>query len=838
MKQFIQNSWLCLAFICISLLFLSCSPPETATLPDLSRPARIPVTSRHVDVPLPGEKPFLWAIYTQANHIYLKETALDGLAVFRDDHSDIRHNLIESTSVLSRPSAALFKNSQWVAWKEGSTIYAKAIWWGPAEKRTVFTGSSAAPTAPAIVSYKGKLIVVWGEGDKLYFSRSDYGLDWTSPVSKTFEGFIVSTPAAAVHNSKLYVGVVLDLILYTVLIKDDMTWGPNYRAMELSETPLPEVSLASNNVRLSMGFSVESSIRVTHSSTGYNNWSAPREIETGYDYPAPPALRYFNNSLYAVYPTTGRLMMKRSPDGDNWETPRFVVEAEALCFLPAAAVIPSNYTVSPPTPAIHVVNNSGRPASSTFNVVFISEGYLESEMEEFRRVAATAADTFRASNPFSKHLNKFNIYRIDIPSREKGIKASPQMAAGIRQGIWDGERYQAAIPAFQARYTDTALGSRYFGEWESPHPGGRCVAEEPGHPHTRMTNQKAVFIYTDEMYSLVETLIPGFDRTRDILYAIVDQLPADGGTEKASFNPIVSTDDFALGLGNIHEIGHFMGGLTDEDFEDCWGGAADDCADSPNKTVNNNLHDPAHKWAHFFALEDRQGASVLADPLSRPPDRRNYWNPAQINASDIFNVGIWASLGVTDWSGTGGAIVYKPVAECLMNHTGGTTHFCPVCAEQMTKRLFARTGDTFSDAEYHERYDKVFVEYLHRDSVHWSSSWPKENFISINGSMVSVSHFRCYTIGKEGSYKELCSVEITPYIHDGTNRLIFHRQSGVTRDIDLMTIQVVNSNGAVLHLFPVTDVSSIGSADHFADYIWPTSRGDLTFEFASNTTPP
>jgi hypothetical protein len=816
--------------LCVVILFMYCHPLPSPV------PSPYPVP---IPVPLPMEIPYLWAIYTIGDDIFLKETTTVGSsAVFNDDHSTARHALLDATAPVSRPSAAFHQNSQWVAWKAGNTIYAKAIWWGPAATRIIYDGGANPVTGPAIVSYQNRLVAVWGRGNSLYFSTSEYGVQWTSPVGKAFAGSVVNTPAAAVHGNKLFVGAVFGPSLFTIRINDNWTWGPNFRALSLGETPLPAVSLASNNFQLSLGYTVGNSVRVIHSSDGCTNWSAPRVIESGPLCSAPPALCYFNDHLYAVYPTTARFLMKRSPDGNNWATPRFVVDAAASGALPAAAVIPSRYTIVPPTPAVHVLNNSGRPASSTFNLVIVSEGYTESEMAGFRNVAAIAKNTFTASNPLPKHLDKFNMYRIDIPSREKGANASPNMAAAVQLGIWNGSTYQAPIPGFKPRYTDTALGSRYLGNWDAPHPGGLCMGEEEGGIHSRITMQKALFLDTDYAYDLVEHHIPGFDRTRDVLYAIIDVVPDDGGTEKRSYNPMFTTADFAQGLTYVHELGHFMGGLSDEDFEDCPGGAATDCMASANKTINDNLHDPAHKWAHYFTFEDRPGASILADPVSRPPTRDNFWDPAEINGNDIFNVGLWASCGITDWAGTGGDIVYAPVQQCLMNHTGGTTHFCPVCAEEMTKALFERTGDTFVDSDYHDTYGRVYVEYMHRSDPLWDAGWSKTGFISVNGIMVPETQFTGTRIGRDGSRNELCRVNITPYLVLGTNTLAFHPQPGIARTLDLLALQVVNGNGAPLHLYPVTDLSFLGTAEYFCDFIWPNQTGDLIFEFSSNIAGP
>ena len=768
--------------------------------------------------------PFLWVLYIVGDSIFLKETSAASSAIFRDTYSTTRHSIEETSGSVSRPSVTVHRGSQWVAWRENNTISARAVWWGPGRTRTIYDGGTTTPTAPALVSFGDYLVAVWGVGDTLYMSSSEYGVEWSEPVGHQFEGSTINSPVITVHQGRMFAGIVIGYSLFTILIKEDLTWGSNYRVLKLNEPVVPEVSLASNGTRVSLGFTTGDCMYVIHSPNGYSNWTEPVEISSGSSYPAPPALYYYNNYLYAVFPTGLQLVMRRSSDGTTWTIPT-EVDSDAPGLLPAA-LVSSHYSVVPPTPKVRVLNSSNYPPSDTLNMVFISEGYLESEMEEFRKLVERASNAFRIINPYSRHLDKYNMYRIDIPSREKGVDASPKLAAAVQQGIWNGTSFVSPVPQFQPRYTDTALGSYYAGKWQG-HPGSWRTGEEPGNSDDILTDQKAIFIFKTAIFNMVGELIPGFDRTRDVLYCIVNQIPEDGGTEKWSFNPVVSTNDFAEGLGNIHEMGHFLIQLADEDLDVCWGGVETDCGTSANKTINSDLSDPNHKWAHFFVKEGRPGDSIVANPVSRPPDWDHFWDPSEVNANSIFNVGLWASSGDTEWSYTNGAIVYAPVQQCLMNHSGGTTHFCPVCTEEVVKKLFECCGEPFSEMEYNRLYDHVYVELKYRSLD--EPKYPKNGFISVNGSNVTENKYTCFNVGEN----ELCSIDVTEYVSSGTNRLIFHQQPGFVRQIDLLSIQVVNSNGAPLHLFPITDLSSIGTPKYFAKYFWETGNGSLEFEFTA-----
>ena len=153
-------------------------------------------------------------LYTTGNGIWLKETNLaDGDGTFEDPGSQQRHLIagdIYASKSIPGPSATLYKDSKWVAWLENQTIKAKPIWWGPARTRKVYSSpASTAITAPAIAAFGGRLVVVWGEGGRLFFTTSEYGVRWTAPIphANALPSEAQAAPALAVHKGFLYVGV-------------------------------------------------------------------------------------------------------------------------------------------------------------------------------------------------------------------------------------------------------------------------------------------------------------------------------------------------------------------------------------------------------------------------------------------------------------------------------------------------------------------------------------------------------------------------------------------------------------------------------------------------------
>lgn len=85
-------------------------------------------------------------------------------------------------------------------------------------------------------------------------------------------------------------------------------------------------------------------------------------------------------------------------------------------------VNPESYFISPELskkfPSKKIIENG--PSSEKVDIVFLAEGYTESEMEKFRKDADRMVSYFFSNSPFKENKDKFNFWIVESPSAETG----------------------------------------------------------------------------------------------------------------------------------------------------------------------------------------------------------------------------------------------------------------------------------------------------------------------------------------------------------------------------------------------------------------------------------
>ena len=173
---------------------------------------------------------------------------------------------------------------------------------------------------------------------------------------------------------------------------------------------------------------------------------------------------------------------------------------------------PAGHTV----PEHRFLRRSG-PASKCIDVVIVSEGYTEEEMDVFYADARTAVESILSHEPFKTLANRFNFVAVALPSNESGVSIP-------KQGLW----------------VDTALGSSFD------------------------TFYSDRYLTTLHLKNLHER-IAGVPYEHIIILANTDNYGGGGiynsytltAAHHPAFRPVV-----------VHEFGHSFGGLADEYFYD------------------------------------------------------------------------------------------------------------------------------------------------------------------------------------------------------------------------------------------------------------------------------
>ena len=261
------------------------------------------------------------------------------------------------------------------------------------------------------------LVVAWREEGKLKFTTSLLGVDWTTPVETDEASSRVTQPALVSHDNRLWLAHTSTNSVRLRLIHADLSWGAafNVYTKSINAELLPSVSLASNGDRLSLGFSERPdknlpnnvSVKVTHAATGSSTWSTPTTVASDINVQVAPTVAYFDGYLYAAFPTPSRILTLRSRDGVDWNVPAFAVESNADSRHQMVALTRSLYSLVLLTPPIVDLIDSGHPASDVMNIVIVSDGFTSETMSEYHEFAESVAELFRATNPFSKHTDKF-----------------------------------------------------------------------------------------------------------------------------------------------------------------------------------------------------------------------------------------------------------------------------------------------------------------------------------------------------------------------------------------------------------------------------------------------
>ena len=607
---------------------------------------------------------------------------------------------------------------------------------------------------------------------------------------------------------------------------------------------MAEVSLASDGDKLSLAYATTHAIRVLHSATGYSNWSMPVDIATDANMPylSGPAIAYWHGRLYAFYNKAAaiQLLMRRSDTflGLSFTSPE--VEVDVFSSFRRPAVVAADYSILPPEPDVVQLNQATEPAGHV-NVIYVSENYIESELDQFRATVDESLAGFTLISPFRQNLSLLNIYRVDLRSRQSGTDRSPDLASAYSYSPYHtGE--------LQPLYSDTALGSQLLGTFTDGSLDR--FAEDPTVSPSAYVASGSLFLDVDHDFlnDLLSRVVPGYVEHRDIVYVVTQERM---NTEKLAGNPLVSTAMFFRQKGFIHETGHSIGYLADEDKSNLCPPTErvnGDCGMN-NQTINPDLRDPNHKWAHFFVDFDHDGVidpgdSIVADVSPNwdytVDGYSNYWEPGVSTFASMLNMGIWAAYNDDGWQ-SAGQPVYASSEQCLMNHSGAITKFCAVCAESIVRGLWTRAMGGWSEAQhqrFHDEYSRVYLEYVHQGSG--EASRPKDGFLEINGILVPEADYAgaCHGLASANSPSETCSLDVTEYVPVGpsTTTVVFRQLLGDNTPLQVQTITVVNENGAVLPIQPVSSELSSHYSTYYTfnlPWVFPTLH-DLVLHVATN----
>ncbi|MFB3905993.1 MAG: M64 family metallopeptidase [Acidobacteriota bacterium] len=192
-------------------------------------------------------------------------------------------------------------------------------------------------------------------------------------------------------------------------------------------------------------------------------------------------------------------------------------------------------------PTIRTLFTTG-PSARRIDIVFIAEGYTESEIPLFELHTAYANDRLFSSEPFKEYRNYFNAFVLSVASRESG---SDHPSQGI----------------FRDTYFNSSYDSYGLGHGLTIPPNDRDPDIENGY---------------GKAYHLLEQVFPDWD----LLVFIVND-PVFGGW--GDRRGVVCSTNYYIGEVIAHELGHTLAGLGDE-YADPFPNDPEPVVEQPNTT--------------------------------------------------------------------------------------------------------------------------------------------------------------------------------------------------------------------------------------------------------------
>ena len=296
------------------------------------------------------------------------------------------------------------------------------------------------------------------------------------------------------------------------------------------------------------------------------------------------------------------------------------------------------------------------PTGVKKDLIFIGDGFQAGNGQTaFNNwVNTIVQNLFGFDTFFNEDMNAFNIYRINAVSQDSGVtqlSANGQCPSCGQTQPWGttdttypyNDTCQNCGTPMQVIVTvarNTALDYRYSGVW------GRCWMEAGPNFNTNFNN-------------IVGALVPQYDM------AIIVLNEAGGGGCGGGGKSFLT---LSTGWQVVaHEMGHAVGGLTDEYFNA--GNYAGGEPGAKNATINLN----PLKWNEFV------------DPNTAIP---TVLTPGMDPNQDVgaFQGAVYCSNGI-----------YRPCSICTMRNN--TPTYCPVCYNHMKNTL-----DTAHDYTYQNSY--------------------------------------------------------------------------------------------------------------------------------------
>ncbi len=205
------------------------------------------------------------------------------------------------------------------------------------------------------------------------------------------------------------------------------------------------------------------------------------------------------------------------------------------------------------------------PTGNRIDVVFVGDGYLESELDTYSDHVDSVVGAFFSQEPFASYIGMFNMYRVDVVSNESGVDNDSNEDDEIDR--------------------DTAMDMAFW-----------CDGTE-----------RLLCVDTCKAYGFANN---AFDV--DHVFAVANSTKYGGAGYTSSDLATYSGGSKDAPELALHEWGHSMGNLADEYFEIGSGEYPDD---EPTQRNASTYIEPHTKWASWIGYNNLDWGGLIGTYL-------------------------------------------------------------------------------------------------------------------------------------------------------------------------------------------------------------------------------
>ncbi len=298
---------------------------------------------------------------------------------------------------------------------------------------------------------------------------------------------------------------------------------------------------------------------------------------------------------------------------------------------------------------VTTILSSGKPDNQSVVVVFLSEGFIESEMELFIQKVEEIANYIKTVKPFNYYKDYLTVYAVKCISNESGVSGEVDGTFACHNSLKE--------PATDSCTPNDGLFScdhgkdTYFKSY-----------------YAWRTLEERVLI---EMSSIdrgrARTIAKKVSSSVDMIQVLANSAMHSGtgeySTTRQPLGVALTSINYASSISDwkdvvMHEFGHSFGGLADEYWNE-------NPIEAPNMTKTSNPDEV--RWSKWVGCD---GVSVYPFSSTEADGNKNQ--------------------ETKPW--------YRPHQDCKMRKNANS--FCPVCQEELLKKLADATGIQLFDTTY------------------------------------------------------------------------------------------------------------------------------------------